>query len=132
MEQTKEDLIKGQIEKSEEKLAAARSLLENEYFDDAISRAYYAVFHAASAVLLFEDITVESHSALKTMFGLHFVNKGKIDKKFGRYLNELKDVRENGDYDIFTGFEKVDAEKAVKEAEEFIAEIKKYLQVLQK
>lgn len=127
MEQSKEELIKGQIAKSEEKLAAARSLLEDEYYDDAISRAYYAVFHAASAALLSEDITVESHSALKTMFGLHFINQGKIDKKYGRYLNVLKDIRENGDYDVFTGFEKEDAEKAVKEAGEFVAEIKKYL-----
>lgn len=132
MEQTREELIKGQIAKGEEKLAAARSLLENGYFDDVISRAYYAVFHAASAVLLSENITVESHSALKAMFGLHFVTQGKIDKKYGRYLNELKDERENGDYDIFAGFEKEDAEKAIMEAAEFISEIKRYLAQVKK
>jgi len=130
MEQTLEVMLKEQMGKSEEKLGAAKALLKDEYFDDAISRAYYAVFHAASAALLSEGITVETHSALKTMFGLHFINTGKIDKKFGRYLNELKDVRENGDYDIFTGFEKSDAEKAIAEAEEFIGAIKDYFKNL--
>ncbi|MBI5406446.1 MAG: HEPN domain-containing protein [Nitrospirae bacterium] len=51
--------MKGQIKKAEEKLAAAKSLREDGFQDDAISRAYYVMFHAGSAALLF---TVESHS----------------------------------------------------------------------
>lgn len=97
-----EDIVKGQIEKSEDKLKAARSLLNDGFFDDAISRAYYAIFHAASAVLLSEGMTVESHSALKTVFGLRFIRSGRIDRRFGRILSRLKDERENGDYDIFS------------------------------
>lgn len=85
------------------------------------------MFHAASAVLFSEGITVESHSALKTMFGLHFIKTGKIDKKYGRWLNRLKDERENGDYDIFTSFDFGDAENDIKEAEKFLEEMKKYL-----
>ncbi|MBU0573885.1 MAG: HEPN domain-containing protein [Candidatus Margulisiibacteriota bacterium] len=129
MEQSKAEMIKAQIEKAEEKLGAAKVLSGKEYFDDAVSRAYYAAFHAASAVLLSEDITVESHSALKTMFGLHFVNKGKLDKRFGRFLNELKDSRESGDYDVYTGFEKNDAEKAINESQEFVEGMKDYLKL---
>ena len=121
------ELIRAQIEKSQEKLDAGRSLLNDGFIDDAISRAYYSMFHAASALLLSEGITIESHSALKTMFGLYFVKTGKIDKKFGRWLNKLKDERENGDYDIFTSFEKEDAELDIKKAEEFLEEMKRYL-----
>jgi uncharacterized protein (UPF0332 family) len=122
-----QSLILAQIEKSQEKLNAAKTLLKDGYIDDAISRAYYSMFHAASAVLLSEGITVESHSALKTMFGLHLVRTGKIDKKFSRWLNKLKDERENGDYDIFTSFEYADAQTDIEESEEFLAEMKKYL-----
>jgi hypothetical protein len=82
-------LIIAQIEKSTEKLNAAKVLLKDGFVDDAISRAYYSMFHAASAVLLSAGISVESHSALKNMFGLHFVKTGKIDKKFSRWLNKL-------------------------------------------
>mgnify|MGYP001500438461 CR=1 FL=1 len=120
-------LIIAQIEKSTEKLNAAKLLLKDGFIDDAISRAYYSMFHAASAVLLSAGISAESHSALKNMFGLHFVKTGKIDKKFSRWLNKLKDERENGDYDIFTSFDSEDARIDIQEAEEFLEEMKKYL-----
>ena len=62
MDQVRAELIKGQIKKAEEKLSAAKSLHEDGFQDDAISRAYYVMFHAGSAALLSEGITVESHS----------------------------------------------------------------------
>ena len=127
MEPKKSDLIIVQIDKSKEKLDAAKVLLREGFIDDAISRAYYSIFHAGSAVLLAEGITVDSHSALKTMFGLHLVKTGKIDRKYGRWLNRLKDERENGDYDIFTSFDRKDAEDGITEAEEFIQEMQRYL-----
>ena len=122
-----QDLITTQIEKSRKKLDAGKTLLREGFIDDAISRAYYSMFHAASAVLLSEGITVESHSALKTMFGLHFIKTGKIEKKYGHWLNKLKDERENGDYDIFTSFEREDAKEDIDEAEEFLSEMKRFL-----
>ena len=127
MEQVTTELIKGQIKKAEEKLAAAKSLREDGFQDDSISRAYCAMFHAGSAALLSEGITVESHSALKDMFGLHLVLKGKIEKKYGRWLNRLKDERENGDYDIYTDFNREDSDSAIVQAEEFVAAIKRFL-----
>lgn len=127
MEEKVKDMIKAQIAKSEEKLSAAKSLFKDEFFDDAVSRAYYAVFHAASAVLLAEGITVETHDALKTMFGLKFVKTGKINKRYGRILNTLKDERENGDYDIFTDFDSQEVDDIVKQAEEFVGEMKRFL-----
>lgn len=127
MEPISEELIRGQIKKAEEKLAASKSLRDDGFLDDAISRAYYVMFHGASAALLAEGITVESHSALKDMFGLHLVLSGKVDKKYGRWLNMLKDERENGDYDIFTSFDKEDADSAIKKAEEFFTAMKQFL-----
>jgi uncharacterized protein (UPF0332 family) len=127
MESKSKELIIAQINKSKEKLKAAKNLLEDGFVDDTISRAYYSMFHAASAVLLSEGMTAESHSALKNMFGLHFINTGKIDRKFGRWLNKLKDERENGDYDIFTSFDYEDAKGDIDEAEEFLKEMRRYL-----
>ena len=127
MNRDKEEMIRNQVAKAEEKLQAAAALLEQKFADDAISRAYYAMFHAASAVLLSEGITVESHSALKTMFGLHFIKAGLIDKKYGKSLSKLKDERENGDYDIFTSFEVEDAQDALEEATAFVEAMKGFL-----
>ena len=85
------ELITGQLEKAREKLDAARILARDDFHDDAVSRAYYSMFHAASAVLLSLGITADSHSALKTMFGLHLVKSGKVDVKYGKWLGRLKD-----------------------------------------
>lgn len=127
MEQSKVKLILGQIKKAKEKLKASESLIRKEFFDDCISRAYYAVFHAASAVLLAEGIKVRSHSGLKDMFGLHLVKTKKIGEQYGRIIKKLKDEREKGDYEGFTVFLEGDAERAVKEAEQFLKAMQQYL-----
>lgn len=127
MESREERIIKSQMTKAKEKLEAAKKLLQEGFLDDAISRAYYSVFHSASAALLSEGIVPKTHEGLKTMFGLHLIKQGKIDKKYGRWLSQLKDERENGDYDIYVSFEKEDAEQAIKEAEGFLEEIGRFL-----
>jgi hypothetical protein len=120
-------LIAGLVAKAEEKLRAARSLLAQGFPDDAVSRAYYAIFHAASAALLAEGIAVESHSALAATFGLHLVKPGKIGRRFGRILGRLKDEREGGDYDVFSALEADDAERAVEDADAFLQEMNRHL-----
>ena len=80
-------------------------------------------------MLLSKGFKVNSHSALKTIFGLNFIKTGKIDKKYARYLSHLKDERENGDYDIFVIFDKEDAKRAMKEAQDFLEGMKKYLKI---
>ena len=41
---------------------AADLLLEEGFYEDAVSRAYYAVLHAAKAALLARNIITESHT----------------------------------------------------------------------
>lgn len=85
------------------------------------------MFHAASAALLALGIPVDNHGALRTMFGLHLVKTGFVDKRFGRLLGRLKDERENGDYDIYSDFEPQDARAAIDDAAEFVGEMKRFL-----
>lgn len=120
-------MIISQMQKAADKLSAAKILLGGSFWDDAISRAYYCIYHSASAVLLAEGITAKTHDALKMMFGLHMVKTEKIDRKYGRLLSNLKDERESGDYDLFSDFQREDAESAVEQAEEFLREMKRYL-----
>ena len=128
VERQTEELIKGQLGRAEEKLQAAKALFAAGFIDDAISRAYYAIFHAASAVLFAEGITVGSHHALVAMFGLYLVKPGKIARRFSHILSRVKDEREGGDYDIFSVFETEDAERAVADAKAFLQEMRRYLQ----
>ena len=85
MAKKNEELIKGYIAKANEKLGVAEMLYQEGACDDAVSRAYYAAFHAASAVLLSEGLSAETHAGLINLFGLHFVKSGKKFKSDGSF-----------------------------------------------
>jgi len=122
------NLLKGLLEKAHEKLRAAEELLKVEAYDDTVSRAYYCVFHATQALLLSEGLSADTHQGVLNLFGLYFVKTQKFDKRFGRILSNLKDDRENGDYEIFSTIDKDVAEESVKEAGEFLKEAERYLE----
>lgn len=119
--------IVAEISRAKEALTAAKNLLEDELFADSISRAYYAIFHAARAVLLTKEIDPDSHSGAITMFGLHFVKTGLIEERFGKIFNEAKDARELGDYIVTKEFTKEETSKRVKQAIEFLSRMEGYL-----
>lgn len=127
MEATTKALINGYIEKAEKKLGVAEKLLKSDDYEDAVSRAYYAVFHAVQALLLTEGQRAESHKGVVTLFGLLFVKTGKFSRNLGKYLANLKDNRESGDYEVFSYIDRETAETAIAEAKEFLNEGKLYL-----
>ena len=53
-----------QLERADISIQAAKDLLENEYHDIAVSRAYYAAFYASSALLLRAGIDPSKHSGV--------------------------------------------------------------------
>ena len=121
------DLSQKELTRAKKALMAAKTLLESQLYEDCVSRAYYAVLHAAKAVLLTVDITPTSHSAVRKMFGLHLIKTGKIEKDFARILTAEQEDRVIGDYDIYIEIEQDRAAKRVNDAEKFIKRIENYL-----
>ena len=66
------------MERAYEKLEVAKSLFENEFYPDAVSRAYYAMFYAARALLSKKNIYPKTHRGVISQFGLLFVKAGKF------------------------------------------------------
>jgi len=118
-------LLKGYLAKADEKLRAASSLLRQRYYPDAVSRAYYAVFHAAQAALLREGEQATTHRGLVTLFGLLLVKTGKIEARYGRFLSNLKDDREQSDYEVFAQIDRSIALRAIREARAFVQRIRR-------
>ncbi len=127
MDKNTEALLKGYLQKSKEKLQVAQKLLREGDFEDAVSRAYYSAFHATQAILLTEGLSAETHQGLVNLFGLHLVKTGKFDKKFGKYLTNLKDDREASDYEVYSSIDQETAEHALQEAREFLTAAEDYL-----
>ena len=119
--------MKGALEKAAQKLQAAEQLLKLGYYDDTVSRAYYCAFHVAQAILSTEGLEARTHQGIVNLFGLHFVKTGKFGKEFGKYLANLKDDRENGDYEIYSAIDQETARHAVDEAAKFFKEAQRFL-----
>jgi uncharacterized protein (UPF0332 family) len=116
--------IASNIERAQESLEAARELLRKDYYDFAASRAYYAVFYAATALLLCEELAFRKHSAVIAAIHKIFVKTGKLDKQFGKDLNWLFELRNIGDYGVTVHVPKQDAKRAIEAAQGFLEAIK--------
>jgi uncharacterized protein len=106
---------------------AAELLAREDCYADAVSRAYYAILHAAKAALAAHDVTVESHAAAKRMFGLHLIRTGVLELEWSDYLGESQDDRLAADYDAEVAFVEADAKHACRGAREFLGRIRRCL-----
>lgn len=86
------------LDRSRDCLAEADLLLSEAHYGAAVSRAYYAMFHAATAALLHNGVERHSHQGIISAFGQTFAKTGIIDAKFHRYLKESFDLRQETDY----------------------------------
>ncbi len=115
------------LELAESKLDHARRIFEIGLYDDAVSRAYYAMFYAAKAALLSEDVDLRRHSSAVTKFRELFVMTGRVDAEYLRYLGRAQSARERSDYAPFAPLSKDGAEEILKAATVFIDKIKMLL-----
>ena len=67
------DVMKMMLMKARKKVATAKTNLDNDQYDDAVSRTYYAVFHAISATLLSKGLHFSSHGQTIGAFNREFI-----------------------------------------------------------
>lgn len=119
--------IEKMLQKAAQSVEAADDLLQNGYAGFAVSRAYYAMFYSAEALLLKQNLSFSKHGAVIAAFGEHFIKAKIFDPKFHRYLREAFDQRLVGDYDVMNEISPETARATIKNAKEFIEEVKNYL-----
>lgn len=108
------------LDKARDSLRAAQLLFQEGFFDFAVSRAYYAMFYVAEALLLEEELSFSKHSAVIAAFGKHFVKTGKISPEYHRFLIEGMDSRNVGDYALHARISKKGASEQIRRAEKFL------------
>lgn len=119
--------VRAAFAKAREKLAAARDLRRLGHLDDAASRAYYAAYHAVEAALRAEGSEARTHEGLRTLFGLRFVQTGRVPRELGRALTHLKEERENGDYSVVSTLTAEDVDAAIAAAERLVGAMAAHL-----
>ena len=91
---TKRAYIETRLAKARDDLLTAQDDLQNGHWRGAPNRAYYAVFHVASAVLLWLDIERARHSGTQAAFNEFLVKPGKLEPEFGQIYSRARKARE--------------------------------------
>ena len=105
-EEERIEYSKLRIESAFNTYKAAKVLAENEFWNSAINRLYYSVFYAVNALLVRNEVFVQTHSGMRNQFSKLFIKTGKFDKKYGKLLVQLYDWRQKGDYENLFDFTK--------------------------
>jgi uncharacterized protein (UPF0332 family) len=115
------------MDKAVRSLKTAEKILKDGEVDLAGSRAYYAMFYVAQAVLLQRGLSFSSHSAVNSNFGKEFARTGVLNPKFHNYLIKSQDRRNIGDYAIGTHLTEEEVREMPSWAKEFIKAGENYL-----
>jgi uncharacterized protein (UPF0332 family) len=106
-------------------LLEARALQDAALPYGAASRAYYAVFHAARALLFSIGLQAATHKGVVSLIGEHFVRSGQLSPSMGRLISRMQRDREDADYvtgAVFTGEE---AAQMIADAAQFLADARR-------
>ena len=119
--------VKEEIKLAIEMLSDAQLMYKENRLKSTVNRAYYAMFHATKASLLSQGTDCQSHAGALNRFGEHIIKKGLLDEKFAKGLHRAYRLREKSDYSAAFKIEAVEVKKLIKEAEEFVEAIKKFI-----
>jgi len=114
------------VDRARRSLKSARNLLDDGDHDFAMSRAYYAMFYAATAALLSLEVKRSKHSGVIAAFGQRLVKSGKFTVEHQRILQDAFMDRTAGDYaGVFPARQEV--ERRLVEADNFVQSVVDFL-----
>lgn len=126
LEQYKIDLNTYRLDIAIEDLTAAQRLASENSFRIANNRAYYAIFHAVTAVQALDGKTYKKHKDAIGNFNKDYIHTSIFPKELGRKISEAEDIRHESDYDDFYIASKDETMNLISIAEELINLIKDY------
>lgn len=92
--------------------------------DSAASRAYYAAFHALTAMFALRGQFFNKHSALRTAVHRELIKTSQWPQELGAAYDFLIEMREVGDYGGPAGVSVSDAQMAIDKAELIVNAVK--------
>ncbi|MGC8880589.1 MAG: HEPN domain-containing protein [Anaerolineae bacterium] len=108
---------------ADEEIVAARDNLRLGHLRAAVSRAYYAMFYAATALLGSRGLWRSKHQGLIAAFGEHFVRPGLIEPRYGRMLHDAFEMRLDSDYAPHPDLDESSATRLIADAADFVKRI---------
>ena len=94
-------IVEYRIEKAMVSLKDTKDIAALGKWSLAANRLYYALYYAATALLINDGHFTRTHSGMISMMSLHYVQKGVLTKEDGKLIKRIFDLRQESDYDDF-------------------------------
>lgn len=120
------EYVERQLQLADEALDDAQYLLQDNRLKATTNRAFYAMFHAASAALASAGVKPpKTHKGVVSLFYQHFVEPGKVPRPFHHDYVRTFQLRLQTDYEIHTNIGEEEIRELIGKAEAFVAEVKR-------
>jgi uncharacterized protein (UPF0332 family) len=110
------------FQKARYSLAAAELLTSEGYHDIAASRAYYAMFYVAEALLFSKGLAFSSHSAVIAAYGKEYARTGLLNPLHHQHLRDAFQIRQASDYITETEISDTKAAEIIEWGKNFLAD----------
>jgi hypothetical protein len=127
-EDSRRKSIAVEVERGGEALEEAELLLAADKLPGSISRAYYAAFHYARALLLALGEEPRTHGGLHRLVMRDLVRTGELEPEMGEILSQLQSFRLEADYGAEFVFTSTKATEEVSNSRRFVATARQWLE----
>lgn len=127
--ESRQAMIVYRLEKADVALEDAAFLADAGRYNLAANRLYYALYYAASALLLSKGIITKRHSGLITQMHFHFIKTGILTPEEGGLFKVMFDLRHEGDYEDFIDVERADIEEYTPQVIELVEKLKALVEI---
>lgn len=124
------DYAKYRIERAKEDLEAAHLLFNAGNYRIANNRAYYTIFHAMRAVLVFDNFDSSKHSGVIAEFRRRYIKEGIFPVELSKMIGFAFTIRNASDYDDMFLASKSDTEEQIANAEYVYRLLSEYIKDL--
>lgn len=124
----RKNLVAHRMARAKESVAEAVLLYENEKYNAAVNRLYYACYYALAALLFQNVMETKTHAGARQMLGLHFAKTNRLEGNLAKFYSQIFDARQIADYDDFTTFEKEEIGLWIENANAFTGAVQALLE----
>jgi uncharacterized protein (UPF0332 family) len=124
---SEQNIIEYWIEKADFDIASARDNLLAERLPNAVRDAYFACFHAFSAVLFKDGKSLKKHREVRSALHRDYIRTNKIEVAWGKHYDWLFDNRQKADYRPLVEFAPDQVKEILEQSQQFVEEMKRLL-----
>lgn len=124
----KKELARYRMRQAAESLDEARFLqVGAKSARSVVNRAYYAMFYAVLALLVYEEFSSSKHSGVLSYFNRRFIKGEIFDKSLGLAVNKAFELRQRVDYREQIELTQEQATEILDQSDRFVEAVTAYL-----